>query len=90
MIDNYGFKIENVRTLLNEEATKDAIVNQFRSHLIDNARAAKKDSKEAVIVYYYCGHGPQYPDRDGDENDSLDETFMAYDSRTPRRLDLQF
>ncbi len=82
LIDNYGFKKENVRTLLDGQATKDAIIGQFRSHLIDNARAAKKDSKEAVVVYYFCGHGSQYPDQDGDENDGLDETFVAYDSRT--------
>ena len=77
LIDSYGFKKENVRTLVNEQATKAAILGEFRSHLIDNARAAKKDAKEAVVVYYFCGHGSQYPDQDKDENDGLDETFLA-------------
>ena len=82
LIDNYGFKKGDVHTLLNDQAGKSAIISEFRSHLIDNARKAKKDGKEAVIVYYFCGHGSQYPDQDGDENDGLDETFVAYDSRT--------
>ena len=88
LIDSYGFKKENVRTLLNEQATKAAIVTQFRAHLIDNAKAAKKAAKEAVVVYYFCGHGSQYPDQDGDENDGLDETFVAYDSRTANVPDI--
>lgn len=82
LIDSYGFRKENVRILLNDKATKEAILGGFRSHLIENARSAKNQSKEAVIVYYFCGHGSQYPDQDGDENDGLDETFVAYDSRT--------
>ena len=82
LTDSYGFKKENIRTLLNDQATKEAIVREFRTHLIDTARAAKKESKEAVVVYYFCGHGSQYPDQDGDENDGLDETFVAYDSRS--------
>ncbi len=88
LIDSYGFKKENVRTLLNEQATREAIVSQFFAHLIDNAKAAKKDSKEAVVVYYFCGHGSQYPDQDGDENDGLDETFVAYDSRMGNVADI--
>ncbi len=88
LIDNYGFKKGDVHMLLNAQAGKNAILNQFRSHLIENARMAKKDGKEAVIVYYFCGHGSQYPDQDGDENDGLDETFVAYDSRTGSTPDI--
>ena len=47
-------------------------------------RKAKEQGKEAVILYYFCGHGSQYPDQpeNKDENDGKDETFVAYDSRS--------
>ena len=44
--------------------------------MIENARRAKQQGKEAVVLYYFCGHGSQYKDQDGDENDGLDETFV--------------
>ena len=88
LTDSYGFKKENVLTLMNERAGKDAIIGAFKAHLVENARKAKQQGKEAVIVYYFCGHGSQYPDQDGDENDGLDETFVAYDSRTGNTPDI--
>ncbi len=84
LIKDYGFSENNIVTLLNEKATKEAIISNFRLHLIENAKKAKAAGKEAVIVYYFCGHGSQFPDQDGDENDGKDETFVAYDSRTGR------
>lgn len=88
LIKDYGFDENNILTLLNEKATKEAIISNFRSRLIENARKAKVRGKEAVIVYYFCGHGSQYPDQDGDENDGKDETFVAYDSRTADVFDI--
>jgi hypothetical protein len=82
LIDSYGFKKSDVHLLMNEQASKSAIISEFRSHLIENARRSKREGKEAVVLYYFCGHGSQYADQDGDENDGLDETFVAYDSRT--------
>ena len=90
LTDDYGFAKSDVHILLDDQAGKKAVINEFRSHLIENARRAKQQSKEAVVFYYFCGHGSQYPDQDGDENDGLDETFVAYDSRvgsTPDILD---
>ena len=88
LIDSYGFPKANVRTLLDTEATKAGILNAFKTHLVDNARKAKQSGNEAVVVYYFCGHGSQYPDQDKDENDGLDETFVAYDSRTAATADI--
>ena len=88
LIDSYGFPKANVRTLTDTEATKTGIITTFKTHLIENARKAKTAGKEAVIVYYFCGHGSQYPDQDKDENDGLDETFVAYDSRTGATPDI--
>ena len=85
----YGFKKENVLTLVDGQATKAGIIDIFRSHLIANARRAKvQGNGNAVIVYYFCGHGSQYADQDKDENDGLDETFVAWDSRTGSTPDI--
>ena len=84
LIKDYGFAENNIVTLLNEKATKAEIINKFQTHLIANA----KKSKDAVIVYYFCGHGSQFADQDGDENDGKDETFVAYDSRTNNVFDI--
>ena len=88
LIKDYGFDEKNVVSLMNEKATKDAIISNFQSHLIENAKKAKTETKEAVIVYYFCGHGAQYADQDADENDGLDETFVAHDSRTGEVFDI--
>jgi len=88
LIKDYGFQNKNVLTLVNEKASKKAIIATFRRHLIGNAKKVKKNAQEAVIVYYFCGHGSQILDQDGDENDGKDETFVAYDSRTEQVFDL--
>ncbi len=88
LIKDYGFAEKNVLTLLDEKATKAGIIEGFRSHLTENAKKAKTDGKEAVVVYYFCGHGSQYADQDDDENDGKDETFVAYDSRTGDVFDI--
>lgn len=88
LIDSYGFSKGDVHILLNDQAGKNAIINEFRSYLIENARRAKQQGKEAVVLYYFCGHGSQYKDQDGDENDGLDETFVAFDSRTGSTPDI--
>jgi Caspase domain len=88
LIKNYGFAPGNVQSLLNQNATKAAIVGSFRSQLIDNARKAKENGKKAVVVFYFCGHGSQYPDQDKDEDDQLDETLLAFDSRVGDVFDI--
>lgn len=88
LIKDFGFAENNVVSLSNERATRDEIYKNFQTHLIGNAKKAKADGKEAVVVYYFCGHGSQFADQDGDENDGKDETFVAYDSRTANVFDV--
>ena len=85
---DYGFPAANVKTLVNEAATRDAIIGEFQKHLLANAKVAAENKAEAAIVFYFCGHGSQYPDQDGDENDGLDETFVPYDARTGDVFDI--
>jgi hypothetical protein len=80
----------HIVTLKNEQATYKGITGSFRSHLTANAAKAKAAGKEATIVYYFCGHGSQFPNAVGDdeENDGMDETFVAWDSRAPGAFDI--
>lgn len=71
-------------TLKNSEATREAIINQFRTHLCQ----AESDD---VALFYYSGHGSQErtaPEFWQFEPDKLDETIVCYDSRTPDHYDL--
>ncbi|MBT8487232.1 MAG: DUF4384 domain-containing protein [Gemmatimonadetes bacterium] len=68
-----GFPEENVRMLINAEATKAAIQEGITSWLVQNARPGDN------VVIWYSGHGSQMWDEDGDESDGLDETLAPAD-----------
>ena len=72
--DKYKDKIEK---LLNESATRQAIIDKFESHLC-------QASKDDVVLFYYCGHGSQ--EVAGEEfyqwdTDKKLETIVCYNSR---------
>ena len=69
--DAYGF--EDVVTLLDEAATRDAILGALDEL---GARIEEDD----VVVVHYSGHGSQMADREGDEPDGKDETLVPHDS----------
>lgn len=69
-LEKQGFK---VNTLINEEATKDAIIKAFYS-LLDKCQTGDK------VYIHFSGHGQLIEDVNGDENDSLDETLVPYDA----------
>ncbi|MDJ0595672.1 MAG: caspase family protein [Pleurocapsa sp. MO_226.B13] len=65
-----------LQTLKDEQATREAVINGFRSHL----RQAGKDD---VVLFYYSGHGAQEdapPEFWHLEPDHQNETLMCYDS----------
>lgn len=80
--NGYGFPSQNVCLLLNEEATTANFREAFDKALVDRARA------DDVAVIFFAGHGSQAPDKDGDEEDGLDETLMFHDARTGKVTDL--
>lgn len=74
----------HVRALLDEEATRAAVIAGFREHL---AQATADD----VALFYYSGHGSQEPAPEQWwhlEPDHLDETLVLHDSRTEGQWDL--
>ena len=64
---------ENIRLLLNTEATRDAIEEGITGWLVDNARPGDN------VVIFFAGHGSQMWDESGDESDGLDETIAPAD-----------
>lgn len=72
LVLDQGFAEENIRLLLNHDATKAAIEDGM-IWLRENARPGDN------LVIYFAGHGSQMWDEDGDEDDGLDETLAPAD-----------
>lgn len=69
----FGFASSEISLLLDEQATRDAILAE-----IDGMVAWGAAGSQAVIIY--CGHGRQIGDLESDEDDTKDETLVPYDS----------
>lgn len=65
-------KFSRSQLLLSEKATADAVREAI-------ARAAKDLAAGGLFWLTYSGHGGQVPDRNGDEKDRKDETWVLYD-----------
>lgn len=75
------FKAGNIRRLVNKQATKKAIVNGFKSLIVQSRRGD-------IIYVHYSGHGQQMKDVHNDEKDGLDECWIPYDAyRRPCKKD---
>jgi hypothetical protein len=77
-------EVLKVRTLIDREATRSAVIDAFREHL---GLAGPDD----VALFYYCGHGSQEQAPEqfwAIEPDHLDETLVLYDSRMEGAWDL--
>lgn len=73
MLKNAKFKTGNVKKLVNQQATKAAIMNALKS--------LASQSKHGDIVYvHFSGHGQQMKDVHNDEKDGLDECWIPYDA----------
>lgn len=78
-----GFHLD-LRMLRNSDATRAAIIEEFRDHL---AKATRDDA----ALFYYSGHGSQEtapPEHWHLEPDRLNETLVCYDSRDEGGWDL--
>jgi hypothetical protein len=71
IVSKYGFYVQQ---LLTKEATRANVKRWIRE-------AASIMEAEDILIVNYSGHGGQIPDRNGDEEDSLDETWCLYDGQ---------
>lgn len=87
--DDFGFPSQNVELLLNEEATRQGILDALKG-------LARRVRRDDVVVFYYSGHGSEARDRAGargnpeaDEAAEWEQTLVPHDSgrdgRTPYR-----
>ena len=79
LTSHFNYLSPNIKTLRNEEATRDNIIQAFRQHLIKNA------AKNTVLVFYFGGHGSRQkmakelqPLR---KQAVFETTLVCYDSR---------
>lgn len=68
-----GFKKENIRSLINHEATKRNIVDAFNLLI-------EQTTEGDIVVFHFSGHGQQITDLNGDEVDGYDEALIPYDA----------
>lgn len=73
MLKNAKFKVGNIRKLVNQQATKAAIVDAF-------GKLAAQSKRGDVVYVHFSGHGQQMKDVHNDEKDGLDECWIPYDA----------
>jgi hypothetical protein len=72
------FTTHSIRRLDNEAATRQDILDNFRSHLIENTNINPGD----IMIFYFAGHGSRVTAPVGwQSNDGLIETICPYDQR---------
>lgn len=78
LVDGFRAPAENVRLLTDEAATRDGIIDAFRSHLIENDAIRPGDA----IVFHFSGHGANMLDPLDASPTGLIESLVAHDSGT--------
>jgi hypothetical protein len=73
VLQSYGFEHENIKTLINADATFSGISRAFEN-LIENC------NKNDIVYIQFSGHGQQITDLNNDEEDGFDESWVAYDA----------
>jgi Caspase domain/Domain of unknown function (DUF4384) len=58
LIHRFGFRPEDIKILLNRDATRDNILKGFESHLIQQAKP------NDIVVFHFSGHGSRLADPD--------------------------
>ena len=74
LINGCGLSVMNVKTLINESATKERIIREL-THMVRNAQPGDH------LVWYHSSHGAQVPALMGDntEPDGMTEILCPYD-----------
>ena len=73
LVERFGFPEGNITQLLDEQATRDAMLGAFDALVV--ATGAND-----IVVIHYAGHGSQIRDREGDEPSGFDSTLMPWDT----------
>ncbi len=74
--EQFRFPRANVEKLINHEATCDAILTMFRSHLVNNINIRQGN----LVVVYYSGHRLSITDMHADEESGYNQTIVPYEA----------
>lgn len=76
LINRFGFNPADILLVTDEtkiQPTRDNILTSFEEHIIKQAKPGD------VVVVHYSGHGSRVVDKDKDEKDGLNGTFIPID-----------
>jgi hypothetical protein len=76
LTERYGLTEANTTVLLDQQATRSALLSALRRVLVDEALPG------GVVLFYFSGHGSRVYDSSLDEPSQLDSTILPYDART--------
>jgi hypothetical protein len=75
LVTLYGFDRNDIVTLIDQAATREAVLGTIEQRLVNPA------AKDDVILFYFAGHGSQVRNSLSEERDKLDESLVPADSR---------
>ncbi len=73
LINRFGFRNEDVKLLVDSQATKQAIRDAMTGWLVSKVR------EDDDVVVYISGHGTQVLSKGADPNEIWDQAYLAYD-----------
>lgn len=73
--DRFGLTGPNTTVLLNEQATRAALLAAIKKVLVEDAKPGE------VALFYFSGHGSRVFDASSDEPSKFDSTILPYDAR---------
>lgn len=73
--DRFGLSPDNTTVLLDEHATRTALLDALKKVLVDDAKPGD------VALFYFSGHGSRAFDASVDEPSKFDSTILPYDAR---------
>ena len=82
LISQYGYNSADIRLVINQAASRDAILREF-TRLVANAVEGD------TICFTFSGHGFHTNDQNGDEKDGQDELIVSADMRAVRDDELK-
>lgn len=79
LVARFGFDAANVALLLDEAATREAILQAFREQLIEPSEPGD------VVVFHFSGHGSRIRNSASDSPNQLDQTLVPFDAHLGAR-----
>ncbi len=74
LLETSRFKADEIRMLLDEDATQRNILETMLNWLVSGTQSGDD------VFMYYSGHGYFIPDKDGDEEDGRDEVLVSHEN----------